>query len=259
MTGNKIKFKIRSDKFSDLISKLDDLTKIDDSIKLKIDNDNILMYSMLGGRVMLAFKSYLINTKEYLDYDGNIDFLINLIIPNSKKFVKNLNFIKQSEKITIDILYKISPDDDEIVNARSFNINGGKLKVKWMGGEQFEMKDLTKESLSNNLNLKNRKWYFSIEKSDFYDIKKLSSINSERIIDIIINKGVVIFSEKSAWELEVGKIDDDRNSNLILNKKFLGCINESDNIEFNIFENFILIKDESSDLILSFEQNFEDD
>ena len=44
--ANKIKFKIKSDKFSDFINKLEDLTKISDTIKLKIDNDNILMYSM---------------------------------------------------------------------------------------------------------------------------------------------------------------------------------------------------------------------
>ena len=39
----KLKFKIKSDKISDFIDKLEDLTKIEDSIKLKIDSDNILM------------------------------------------------------------------------------------------------------------------------------------------------------------------------------------------------------------------------
>ena len=39
--ADKVKFKINSDKFVDFISKLDDLTKIEDTIKLKIDNDNI--------------------------------------------------------------------------------------------------------------------------------------------------------------------------------------------------------------------------
>ena len=66
--AKKVKFKIKSEKFTDFISKLDDLTKIEDTIKLKIDNDNILIYSMMGGNVMLAFKNYLINTRDYLDY-----------------------------------------------------------------------------------------------------------------------------------------------------------------------------------------------
>ena len=62
--ANKIKFKINNDKMSDFISKLDDLSKIEDTIKLKIDNQNILMYSILGGNIMLAFKNYLLKTDE---------------------------------------------------------------------------------------------------------------------------------------------------------------------------------------------------
>mgnify|MGYP001333973828 CR=1 FL=1 len=94
MAGNKIKFKIKSDRFVDLISKLDDLTKIEDVIKLKIDNDNILLYSMMGGNVLLAFKNYLIKTRDYLEYVDDLEFSIDLIIANAKKFVKNLNFIE---------------------------------------------------------------------------------------------------------------------------------------------------------------------
>ena len=72
-----------------------------------------------------------------------------------------------------------------------------------------------------------------------------------------VNKGKVVFSEKSSWELEVDEIED-RNAALILNKRFLSCINDKLDVEFNIFENFMLIKDENSNLMLSFEQNFED-
>jgi len=257
--ANKIKFKVKGDKFSDFINKLDDLTKIDDTIKLKIDNDNILMYSMLGGNVMLAFKNYLINTREYLDYGDDLDYSMDVIIVNAKKFVKNLNFIKESEKITMEITYKESPDDDSIMNARSLQVVGGKLKVNWLAGEHFEMRDINKVVLKQRLDFKNRKWNFNISKSEFSDVKKLSSINSDRIININILNGKVILSENAAWELEIDSIDD-RNANLMLNKKFLNCINDNvDNVEFNIFETFMLVKDDISNLMLSFEQNFEDE
>jgi hypothetical protein len=257
--ANKIKFKVKGDKFSDFINKLDDLTKIDDTIKLKIDNDNILMYSMLGGNVMLAFKNYLINTREYLDYGDDLDYSMDVIIVNAKKFVKNLNFIKESEKITMEITYKESPDDDTIMNARSLQVVGGKLKVNWLAGEHFEMRDINKVVLKQRLDFKNRKWNFNISKSEFSDVKKLSSINSDRIININIIGGKVTLSETAAWELEIDSIDD-RNDNLMLNKKFLNCINDNvDNVEFNIFETFMLVKDDISNLMLSFEQNFESD
>ena len=45
--ANKIKFQIKPDKISEFIETLEELTRIDDTIKLKIDSDNILMYSIL--------------------------------------------------------------------------------------------------------------------------------------------------------------------------------------------------------------------
>ena len=60
---------------------------------------------------------------------------------------------------------------------------------------------------------------------------------------------------------DVDEIDEieDRNANFILNKKFLSCINERDEITFHIFESFMLIKDEDSNLMLSFEQDWSED
>jgi hypothetical protein len=258
--ADKVKFKINSDKFVDFISKLDDLTKIEDTIKLKIDNDNILMYSMMSsGQTMLAFKNYIVNTREYLEYGDDMEFSIDIIIANAKKFVKNLNFIKDSEKITFEISYKESPDDETIMNGRSLQVVGGKLKVNWISAEHYEMRDINKVALAQRLNLKNRKWFFNINKSEFSDIKKLSSINSERIININVLSGKVTLSERASWELEIEPIDDDRSASLMLNKKFLNCINEMDNIEFSIFETFMLVKDDSSNLMLSFEQDFSSD
>jgi hypothetical protein len=256
--ANKIKFQIKSDKISEFISRLEELTKIEDTIKLKIDSENILMYSILGGNIMLAFKNYLLDTDEFLT-NNDFDFTLDVIIANAKKFVKNLNFLTSSEKVTIEFSYKESNDDDSIMNARSIQVVGGKLKVNWLAGEHYDLRDINKESLKKNLNLKNRKWFFQISKSDFSDVKKLSSINSDRIINISIDSGRVIFSEKAAWELEINSIDDDRNSNLMLNKRFLSCINDENDVEFSIFENFMLIQEERSNLMLSFEQDFSDD
>lgn len=215
---------------------------------------------MLGGNVMLAFKNYLLSTRDYLEYGDDLDYSIDVILANAKKFVKNLNFIKESDKITFEISYKESADDDSIMNARSLQIVGGKLKVNWIAGEHYEMRDINKNSLQTRLDLKNSKWNFKINKSDFSDIRKLSSINSDKVININIISGKVLFSETSSWELEIDSIEESRNANLMLNKRFLGCMNDNKDIEFNIFENFMLIKDDEnqSNLMLSFEQNFSD-
>lgn len=256
--ANKLKLTFNSDKISDFIDRLEDLTKIEDTIKLKIDSDNILMYSILGGNVMLAFKNFLLKTEDFFKYD-EFDYTLDVILANSKKFVKNLQFLKSSEKVTIEFTYKESNDDDDVMNARSIQVVGGKLKVNWLAGEHYELRDINKVSLKNNLDIKKRKWSFKISQNDFSDVKKLSNINSDRIINITIDSGRVVFSEKAAWELEIDSIDDDRNSNLMLNKRFLGCISDDKEVEFSIFDNFMLVQEENSNLMLSFEQDFSDD
>ena len=256
---NKIKFKVKNDNFSNFIEKLEDLTKISTTIKLKIDNENILIYSVLGKAAVLAFKNYTFKTKDLFEIKDDLEYTYDIVLLESKKFVKNLNFIKESEKITFEISGKENQDDDTVIDARAIQIVGGKLKINWIGGEHYEIRDMSMESLEKGLNLKNRKWSFKITKNDYNDIKKLSSINGTKLLNISVDKGSVKILETSAWELEVDEIED-RNANFILNKKFLNCINdENDEVVFNIFENFMLIKNDESNLMLSFEQDFTDE
>jgi hypothetical protein len=254
--SNKTKLKIKKERFSEFVDKLVDLTGISDTIKLKIDSENIMMYSTLGGAVMLAFKNYLLKTDEFFDWNEEEDKKIDAIIVNAKKFVKNLNFLRDSEKLTIDITHKTTPDDDTLNIARSIQINGGRLKVNWIAGENFEIRDIDKTIITERLNLTYRKWNFIIDKTDFVDIKKLSSINDSKLLNITVNNGKVVISEQAAWELQVANTEESRNSNMILNKKFLKCIDDTKDIDFSIFENFMLIKDENTNLMLSYEQDF---
>ena len=255
----KDKFRIKSEKLPEFISKLEDLTKIADNIKIKIDSENTMMYSILGKATVLAFKNYNIPTSELFEMKEDLEYGIDIIILNAKKFVKNLNFLKESEKVTIEITHKESQEDEDIMDARALQIAGGKLKVNWIGGEHYEIKDMNKGKLDQGLNLKNSRWSFNITKNDFSDIKKLSSINGERILQIVVKSGKVTISETSSWEMEIDTIDVERNSSLILNKKFLGCINDSDDIKLHIFDNFMLVKHEDSNLMLSFEQDFSEE
>ena len=94
ITTLKLNFTIKSDKFDDLISKLEDLSKIGDVLKFKMDNEDTLIYSMVGENMILAFKNYVIKTKDYFQLNEEIDNTLDMIIPMSKKFVKNLGLIK---------------------------------------------------------------------------------------------------------------------------------------------------------------------
>ncbi len=263
-TSKKLNILINPTNFTDLVSKIDDLTKISDTIKLKIDSENILIYSMMGTEnIILAFKNYDLKTTDYLNIQDDIDFTLNIIITSAKKFVKNLAFIKTSEKIQMEVTHKFTDDDDESnSDARTVQIKNGKFKVQIQTGENTEIRDLNQTMLSQRLNIKNKKWSFNISNSDFSDVKKLASINSDdsrRILHLNVDDYKVKLSELSLWELEIDETTEE-NRHLMFNKSFLGCINDNGKpIDFHIFETFILIKDDISSLMISFEQDFSND
>lgn len=253
----KVKLKINTDNFSTFIEKLSIVSSINDTVMIKIDSNDILIYSMIsGGSMILAFKNFILKTSDI--FTNEIDYKMNLIIPNCKKFVKNLAFIRELDKIDFELSCR--EEDDDFLSVRSFKLSSGKFKVTWMGGDSSSIRDINKTNLDRLLDLNNKKWSFNIDNSDFLDIKKLSSINGERIINMDAIEGNIVISERSAWELEVDKTDEVKSASLIFNKRFFSCINDKvEKITFNIFDNFMLVTEKDSNLMLSFEQSFDDD
>lgn len=248
---------IKPEMFEDFITKLEDLSKIGDVIKMKIDADDILIYSMVGENMILAFKNYILKTNNYFDLKTKIDTTLDIIIPSSKKFVKNLGMIRKNDQIKVEISWR--KNDEGGGSARFFQIKSGKFKYSQSCGEESEIRNISKESLSQKLSLGSKKWSFVIKKSDFEDIKKLSNINSDgKILNLNVNSdGNVLLSESSTWELEIDQVGV-VNKNIIFSKSYLGNINEKDEIEFHVFESFILNKDGDSNLMISFETQFDD-
>lgn len=255
--AEKLTLNFNKEKFSDFVDKLQDLTNISDIIKLKIDSDNILAYSMLSNDIaVLALKNYLLVTSDYVtNFDS--DKMFDYIITGASKFVKNLKFFGSTLPIQMEVNYKKSPEDEEIMHVRSTRYSSGKLKISCVGGELSKIRDINKSALEKRMDIKNSKWGFKISKLDFVDIKKLSSINSEdRVIAVQVESGKVSVMEEYKWELEVDTISN-RTTKVIFNKKYLSNINaDNEIIEFNVFETFILVKDHNSNLLLSFETDF---
>lgn len=257
---SKLSLKLNKDRFTDFVEKLQDLTNIEDTIKIKIEKDTTLIYTMLTNEVsVLALKNFTIKTSDYFD-NFDREEMFDFVITSATKFVKNLKFFNSITPIKLDIVYKPMPDDDEVMHVRTAQFSNGKLKINCIGGEQFKIKDIRKELLEQRLNLKNSKWSFTISNSDFNDVKKLSNIhNEDRTLNINVTNGIVTVIENSKWELNVDKIDSP-DTNLVFVKKYLSNIDSTkDKIVLYVFETFILIKDDESNLMLSFETNFDDD
>ncbi len=260
-TTERIKFIINNDNFADFVNRLSDLTKISDTLKFKIDKDDILVYALVGEVSILAFKNYTLNTSDFLKYKDDFDYTIDFIVTGAKKFVKKLTFFDLQSQIKLSISLKNSLNDDNIKLARTFTLGDGRLKVNQIGGEIYKVRDIDKLQLGRLLSPENTTWSFDIEDRDLSDVKKLAAIApEERIIDITVNKNKVHFSEGTRWDLCVGSTDEIENADITFAKKYLSSINTgTEQVTFSIFETFILFKDSESNLMVSFEQNFDDD
>jgi len=255
--SQKLSLKFNQSNFVEFLNKFTDLTSIDDVVKMKIEQDEILMYSVISNETSItAFKGYTLKTKDFID-NFDRDETFDFIITSANKFGKNLKFFNPDKIIKLDLVSKPLPDDDTVMHIRTAQFTNDKLKISTIGGEQYRIKDLQKSTLNARLNPKNSKWNFKVSNNDFNSIKKLSSINNEdRILNITVDNGKVTFNETSKWELEVDNVKQN-NANLIFSKKYLSNINDDDElINFYVFENFILVKDKDSNLMLSFEQDF---
>ncbi len=256
---DKLKLIVKGSKFPEFIDKLEDLTKIGDIIKLKIDKDNILMYSLIGETAVLAFKAYQIETKDFFEFE-DFDYTLDYVVNGAKKFVKNFSFLNVNNKVELEINFKDAPESESIKHVRAIIGTDTRLKLACVGAEQYKIRDMSKDRLNQILDTKNSKWSFDVKKEDFSDIKKLSSINDDRIISISISDDKVKFAEMGKWELSVASAEGGNHNNLVFGKKYLNSVNlNEDNVNFNIFETFILIKDKESNLMMSFEQDFSSD
>ena len=256
----KLNLIMNSDNFSSFVDKLQDLTGIEDTIKIKISKDHLLMYSIMGNEGQVsAMKCFLLDTKLYISNfaeEDNYDF----VLTSSSKFVKNIKFFDPKKQIKLEISAKPVPDEDNLQQIRTIHLSNGKLKISSIGAELHKIRDLNKKFIDTKLDLKKSKWNFTISVEDFTNIKKLSTINNEdRILNINVLNNKVFFSEVSKWELEVDDVSVS-NQHIMFNKKYLSNIDlDKGDIKFHIFENFILIKDDESNLMLSFEQDFSTD
>jgi len=196
--ANKIKFNINGDTFNSFVSKLSDLSSIDDSVRLKIDKDDVLMYSILGNQILLAFKNFLIPTKDLIDVKDDMDYQLDLVIPNVKKFVKNLSLIKDVNKVSIEFNYKESSDDDSIYLVRYFQIACGRFKINWVGGEHNnETREINKEMLEKNLNIKNMEMAKAedVKQITGYTIGGVSPVGHLKKVNIYIDKNLDRFKD----------------------------------------------------------------
>jgi hypothetical protein len=118
------------------------------------------------------------------------------------------------------------------------------------------IKDISRDKFEIFLSPSNSKWNFSITKEDFLSSKRLCGIHTDNNnIQLEIRNKKLFFTELNKWEIEIGDIDKS-NMYLTFDKKYLSNVNEEDVIPFYVYSTFLLVKANDSNLMISYEQDF---
>jgi len=239
--------------FTKFISYSKELSLIDPTIILSLSEEILVMYSFVGKDIndIHAFKTVISNTNDIFDKTKTIDDKIVFIIKDSKKFVRNLsNFIDFDEELKFKVVY-----DDSDNNANYIQINNSKLKLKEICGDPILMsKEITKDDIDFLTNKNNALLNFELSEIDFRKIKRMSTIeNTNDILYITINNGELSMGENK-WELKICDMDKP-NLNVSFPKKYFNTLSFKENTKLHLFENYILISDDNSDLMIVLEMS----
>jgi len=244
---------ITIDSFKKFLSYIKELSLIDPTIVLSISDDDMMIYSFVGKNLndIHAFKTVITPTSEIFNKKKTIDNRIKFIIKDGRKFVKNIQtFVEFND----DVKFKISYDTIDY-NGNYLHISNSKLKLKEISGDPILMsKEITKEDIEMLTDKSTSLFNFSIMSDDFKKIKRLSTIeNTNDILQITIRDNELFIGENK-WELKICDIDKPDLS-VSFPKKYFNKLTLDDNSLLYMFENYILISDSNSELMIVLEMS----
>lgn len=232
------------------LDKVHDLLAIDDEVLLKINKDNILLYSIVGEKMNVnAFKSFIFKTSEIFTFDDEILKEIRFIITNGSKFENTLkNYLDYQE----DIKCEFFMNDDTY--ADNFKLKNSKLKLSVNGGDVRGMNTtIDIEKINNTLNKDNIDFKFLLDKNSYAKIKKIAAIDSENdILTLNIEENSLSIGENT-WNLKICDVEHEDLSITFPKKYFKSITFTEENINVYVFDTFLLIDNQNTNLLIALE------
>ena len=249
LDGN-LKFSMSLAQMTFFLDKVHDLLSIDDEILLKINNDNILLYSIVGEKMNVnAFKSFIFKTNEIFSFANDIPKEIRFIITAGGKFESTLkNYLDYKE----DIQCEFFMNDDTY--ADNFKFKNSKLKLSINGGDVRGMNTtIDIEKINKTLNKDNIDFKFALDKNSYAKIKKIASIDAENDILYLNIRDKKLTIGEHGWDLQICEIDHDDLSITFPKKYFKSITFSEDEINVYVFDTFILVDNLNTNLLIALE------
>lgn len=257
--SKELSFNLSNENLNKLIDTLKDLSRLDDKIIFKFDNENTLIYSLVGeGQSVNAFKSFIYKTHDLFDIDEFED-TINFICKSGKLLFRNLQIMTSFDiesykgKLSYDQL------GDEFFSDRLYFRSGNKLRQNFYGGDPTSSNvSISVDKLKQFIKLEDADFSFELKSDDFDKIKKLSTPDAEMNIfymNTFERDGSNFVSiGEGTWDLTVDEIDYSTPRTLAFPKKYFKTIGMTNgSAKIYVFDTSLMVSTEDSDLLISIE------
>lgn len=273
----KLEFVITIEKLELFISKLTDLSAIDDFVVMKLNNEDTIIYSAAytgnnnGSRTkenILAFKNFIFKTEDIFTINTKIDTEINFIIKETKKTIKNIrNFMD----LGMDELIKCRLSYDELNGFQfgdSLMFKNSKLKLDFPGGSPLDSDvNISKDLIEKAATKSKVEVKFVLSKDDYDKAKKMSYIEKDNeIIYFTIYENELRVGE-NRWSLKLQDyqyVEEIKDANDVvigtkelelsasIHKKYFKTITCGDEgINVDIYATHLLLNNNESTLLIS--------
>jgi len=259
ITTKKASYKISLDKLEILNSKMKDLTKLDKSIYLKINNKTILLYSLVGkGANIHAFKSHtqkIEDTFNVVKDDIEEELLYKIL--DGKRFSNSITmFIKymRSQKIFDDVSFQLTYSPDSFI-CEKLLIENKKSKEITPGEKPTHDQDIDTDQIDDLMDTDLTNYNFDLAEDDFKYIKSKAGIEKDNDVLYMNIKDDKLSIGENRWDLEIVEIEGLDDETVSFPKKYFNCINfdVDSNMKIYVAETYLLILGETSNLLISVE------
>jgi len=256
-TTKELTFKISPENLSKIINVLKELSSIDEKALFKFDKKHFLIYSLVGqGKGINAFKSFIFNTNDIFEMD-EFEETIDFIAGDIKAIYRNLQIMLD---LQTDITGKLYYDEigDKFFSDRMFFKSDSKLKLNFYGTDPMAFNtSITVNDIKKLTNIEHSNFSFDLTSKDYVNIKRLASSGKEVEVFYVNtfekDSKYYISIGESGWDLTLAEIDFDEARTISFPKKYFKSITMSESAKVYVFDRFLLIKSEGSELLISTE------
>lgn len=255
----KLQLKISKDNLLQVINTMKDLSNINDKLVFKFNKESLLIYSLVGeGQTINAFKSFVFNEKIFIN-EIDVDDTVIYIAKSAKLLVKNLKTLLDFDNdIDITLYYDIIGEN---FYADRFQLkSGSKLKLNFYGADPMNTNTkITNEHIKDLAEMNEVNFEFDLLDEDFDKVKKLASPDTEMDIFYMTTKErdgkYYVYLGENNWDLEIDTVNIDDDRSLAFPKKYFKSviIDKGDKCKVKIFDTFLMISTDNSDLLISME------